>query len=65
MREPTNIYKVPYFYEGISNGLGGQVSSRFFYDVHNSLRDFAGESVGGKLGGMLKGGSNDVGLFGK
>ncbi len=59
MREPTNIYKVPYMYEGISNGLGGQVSSNFFFDVQNSLRDFAGESVGsvlgGKIGGMIQG----------
>jgi len=62
MREPTNIYKVPYFYEGIANGLGGQISSNFFYDVHNSLRDFAGDAVGGKIGGMFKGGNN-VGLF--
>lgn len=58
MREPTNIYKVPYFYEGVSNGLGGQVSSTFFYDVHNSLRDFAGEAIGGKLGGIARGGNN-------
>lgn len=63
MREPTNIYKVPYYYEGIANGLGGQVSSRFFYDVHNSLREFAGDAVGGKLGGLLSGGNNP-GLFG-
>ena len=50
MREPTNVYKK---YE---NGLG--ISSGFFFDVHNSLRDFAGDSVGGKLGGILRGGNN-------
>jgi len=66
MTEPTNIYEVPYFYQGISNGLGGQVSSNFFYDVHNSLRDFAGDAagnaLGGKLGGIFKGG-NGTTLF--
>jgi len=50
MREPTNVYKT------YSNPLG--ISSNFFFDVHNSLRDFAGESVGGALGGILKGGNN-------
>jgi hypothetical protein len=50
MREPTNVYKT------YSNSLG--ISSGFFFDVHNSLRDFAGESVGGKLGGILGGGNN-------
>lgn len=50
MREPTNVYKT------YSNPLG--ISSGFFFDVHNSLRDFAGESVGGKLGGILGGGNN-------
>ncbi len=58
MREPTNIYEVPYFYQGISNGLGGQISSTFFYDVHNSLRDFAGDAVGGQLGNIARGGNN-------
>ena len=66
MTEPTNIYEVPYFYQGISNGLGGQVSSNFFFDVHNSLRNFAGDAagdaLGGKLGGLLKGG-NGTTLF--
>lgn len=64
MREPTNIYQVPYFYQGISNGLGGQVSSNFFYDVHNSLRQFAGDSIGGRLGKNIGTGGNDTGLFG-
>ena len=53
MREPSNIYKVPYFYQGLANGLGGNVSSNFFYDVHNSLRDFAGDAAGNALGGGL------------
>ena len=54
MREPTNVYK------NYQNALG--VSSGFFFDVHNSLRDFAGESVGGALGGILQGG-NGTTLF--
>jgi len=54
MREPTNVYKT---YE---NPLG--ISSGLFFDVHNSLRDFAGEAVGGKLGGILRGG-NSTTLF--
>jgi len=62
MSEPSNIYEVPYFYQGISNGLGGQVSSNFFYDVHNSLREFAGDAagnaLGGSLGGIFRGGNN-------
>lgn len=58
MREPTNIYKVPYMWQGIASGLGGQVSSRFFFDVQNSLRDFAGDAVGGKIGGVFRGGNN-------
>jgi hypothetical protein len=66
MSEPSNIYEVPYFYQGISNGLGGQVSSNFFYDVHNSLRNFAGDAagnaLGGKIGGIFKGG-NGTTLF--
>jgi hypothetical protein len=66
MTEPSNIYEVPYFYQGISNGLGGQISSNFFYDVHNSLRNFAGDAagnaLGGKIGGIFKGG-NGTTLF--
>ena len=66
MSEPSNIYEVPYFYQGISNGLGGQISSNFFYDVHNSLRNFAGDAagnaLGGKIGGIFKGG-NGTTLF--
>ena len=38
MREPTNVYNSP---------PGGQ----FFFDVKNSLRDFAGDVLGGLLGG--------------
>jgi hypothetical protein len=45
---------------------GGQVSSNFFYDVHNSLRNFAGDAagnaLGGKIGGIFKGG-NGTTLF--
>lgn len=50
MREPTNVYK------NYENALG--ISSGFFFDVKNSLRDFAGDSVGGVLGGVLRGGNN-------
>jgi hypothetical protein len=50
MREPTNVYKE------YKNALG--ISSGFFFDVKNSLRDFAGDSVGGVLGGVLRGGNN-------
>jgi hypothetical protein len=66
MSEPSNIYKVPYFYQGVSNGASGQVSSNFFFDVHNSLRNFAGDAagnaLGGKIGGIFKGG-NGTTLF--
>jgi len=54
MREPTNVYKNYQNALGISNGM--------FFDVHNSLRDFAGEAVGGSLGGILQGG-NGTTLF--
>jgi hypothetical protein len=64
MREPSNIYEVPYFYQGISDGLGGKVSSNFFYDVHNSLREFAGDSIGGRLGNNIARGGNNTGIFG-
>jgi hypothetical protein len=50
MREPTNVYRE------YKNALG--ISSGFFFDVKNSLRDFAGDSVGGVLGGVLRGGNN-------
>ena len=52
MREPTNVYK------NYDNPLG--ISSGFFFDVKNSLRDFAGDSLGGKIGGFLKGGNNPL-----
>jgi len=52
MREPTNVYK------NYENPLG--ISSGFFFDVKNSLRDFAGDSLGGKIGGFLKGGNNPL-----
>lgn len=64
MREPTNIYKVPYYYEGISNFSNGKISSNFFFDIHNSLRDFAGDSIGSALGdnigNIIKGGNNSL-----
>jgi hypothetical protein len=51
MREPTNVYK-PLRTMGLSTNI--------FYDVHNSLRDFAGDSLssvlGNKIGGMIRGG---------
>ena len=52
MREPTNVYK------NYENPLG--ISSGTFFDVQNSLRDFAGDSLGGKIGGLLKGGNNPL-----
>lgn len=54
MREPTNVYKN---YENI-NALG--ISSGSFFDVQNSLRDFAGDSLGGKIGGLIKGGNKSL-----
>ena len=52
MREPTNVYK------NYDNPLG--ISSGFFFDVKNSLRDFAGDALGGKIGGFLKGGNKPL-----
>ena len=52
MREPTNVYK------NYDNPLG--ISAGFFFDVKNSLRDFAGDSLGGKIGGFLKGGNKPL-----
>jgi hypothetical protein len=46
MREPSNVYKYP--------------NSTYFYDIHNALRDFGGDSIGGALGGMMKGGNNSI-----
>jgi hypothetical protein len=54
MREPTNVYKN---YLG-DNPLG--ISSATFFDVQNSLRDFAGNALGGKIGGLIKGGNNSL-----
>lgn len=56
MREPTNVYKVPYLFQGIPGASNGKVSTNFFFDVQNSLRDFAGDAVGGQIGGLLRGG---------
>lgn len=52
MREPTNVYK------NYDNPLG--ISSGAFFDVKNSLRDFAGDALGGKIGGFLKGGNKPL-----
>ena len=52
MREPTNVYK------NYDNPLG--ISSGSFFDVQNSLRDFAGDALGGKIGGLIKGGNNPL-----
>ena len=52
MREPTNVYK------NYDNPLG--ISSGAFFDVQNSLRDFAGDALGGKIGGLIKGGNNSL-----
>lgn len=64
MSEPTNIYKVPYVYQGVQNATG--LSNEFFSGVHNSLRNFAGDAVGdalnGQLSNILKGG-NSTKLF--
>jgi hypothetical protein len=52
MREPTNVYK------NYDNPLG--ISSGSFFDVQNSLRDFAGDALGGKIGGLIRGGNNPL-----
>ena len=52
MREPTNVYK------SYENPLG--ISSGSFFDVQNSLKDFAGDALGGKIGGLIKGGNNSL-----
>ena len=54
MREPTNVYTS---YLG-DNPLG--ISSGSFFDVQNALRDFAGDALGGKIGGLIKGGNNPL-----
>ena len=54
MREPTNVYTS---YLG-DNPLG--ISSGAFFDVKNSLRDFAGDALGGRIGGFIKGGNNPL-----
>ncbi len=59
MSDPTNIYEAPYMFQGIADATGGKVSNTFFFDIHGSLREFAGDSLGsvlgGKVGGMIKG----------
>ena len=52
MREPTNVYK------NYENPLG--ISSNFFFDVKNALRDFGGDAIGGALGGIVRGGNGTL-----
>ena len=52
MKDPTNVYKNYQNDLGLSNGI--------FFDVRNSLRDFAGEAVGGNLGGIISGGNGTL-----
>jgi hypothetical protein len=49
MREPTNVYRE---YDNTSD--------RYFFKVKNSLRDFAGDALGGRIGGLIKGGNNPL-----
>ncbi|MCK9475548.1 MAG: hypothetical protein M0R46_06510 [Candidatus Muirbacterium halophilum] len=60
MSEPTNIYKVPYVYQGMQNATG--LSNEYFSGLHNSLREFAGDAVGdalnGQLSNLFKGGNS-------
>jgi len=76
MRAPTNVYSshpphagmdresnLPnYIGGGVIGGglLAAGVSPTSFFDVQNSLRDFAGESLGGKIGGLIRGGNNPL-----
>jgi hypothetical protein len=53
MREPTNVYT------GVG-GPGSPISAAGFFDIQNALRDFAGDSLGGALGGLIKGGNNPL-----
>ena len=54
MSEPTNVYTS---YLG-DNPLG--ISSGAFFDVKNSLRNFAGDALGGKIGRLIKGGNSSL-----
>jgi len=71
MRAPNNVYTSHPPHAGmdresnlpnyIGEGIGGAalaagISPTPFFDVQNSLRDFAGEAIGGRLGGILRGG---------
>jgi hypothetical protein len=76
MRAPTNVYSshpphagmdresnLPnYIGGGVIGGglLAAGISPTSFFDVQNSLRDFAGESLGGKIGGLIRGGNNPL-----
>src|SRR5574344_516082 len=56
MREPTNVYDMNY----LQNLMGGNVSSLFTNMVENSVRDFAGDMVGGALGKFIKNGNTNI-----
>jgi len=47
MSQPTNVYEG--YYDKVSQTSG--LSTRFFYDLHNSLRDFGGDQLGSFLPG--------------
>jgi len=49
MREPTNVYRE---YDNTSD--------RYFFKVKNSLRDFAGDALGGRIGRLIKGGNSSL-----
>lgn len=67
MRAPTNVYNSHPPHAGIDaeDSLGtlpkypnlpAGVNPSFFFDVQNSIRDFAGGAIGGALGGIIRGG---------
>ena len=76
MRAPTNVYSSHPPHAGMDaelnlpNYIGGGVigggaiaagvSPTSFFDVQNSLRDFAGDALGGKIGGLIRGGNNPL-----
>jgi len=76
MRAPTNVYSSHPAHAGMDresnlpNYIGGGVigggaiaagvSPTAFFDVQNSLRDFAGDALGGKIGGLIRGGNNPL-----
>lgn len=76
MRAPTNVYSshpphagmdaelnLPSYIGGGAIGGGAiaaGISPTAFFDVQNSLRDFAGDALGGKIGGLIRGGNNPL-----